>query len=67
MNFRKSKNKWTTEEVRKILEEKPIHQTGFFDANQQQLLHNNNGVKIDLDGWLALKQGNNKPSRFTNA
>jgi hypothetical protein len=66
MNFRKTKNKWTTEEVRKILEEKPLHQSAFFDANQQSLIHNNIEDKTDLKEWLTLKQGNNKPSRFTS-
>jgi len=66
MNFRKTKNKWTTEEIRKILDEKPLHQTGFFDAAQQSLIHNSSEGKTDLKEWLSSKQGNNKPSRATS-
>jgi len=64
MNFRKTKNKWTTEEVRKILEEKPIHQTAYFNQNQEKLVHNPNEGAFNLEGWLAPQRGNNKPSRF---
>lgn len=41
MNFRKTKNKWTIDEVRKVLEEKPTHILAHIDSNQQQLIHNN--------------------------
>jgi len=67
MNFRKTKNKWTTEEVRKVLEEKPAHILANIDPNQQQLIHNSaSSDKSALDSWLSLKQGNSKPNRFTS-
>lgn len=61
MNFRKTKCKWTTDEVRKILEEKPIHIVANIDSAQQRLIHNKNEAS---DTWLTLKQGNSKPNRF---
>jgi len=64
MNFRKTKNKWSTEEILKVLEEKPLHVAAHFDAKQQQLIHNNIGAQ---DSWLTLKQGNSKPNRFVVA
>jgi hypothetical protein len=60
MNYRKTKCKWTKEEVLKVLEQKPVHQTTHFDLEQQSLLHNNN---IDMFDYLLRKQGNNKKSR----
>lgn len=64
MNFRKTKNKWTTADVERVLSEKPDHCTAHFDQNQQQLLHNKSGVDFDLNGWLGAAQGNRKPNRF---
>jgi hypothetical protein len=62
MNFRKTKKKWSKEEIGKILEEKPIHQTAHFDQNQARLIHNN----FDIGSWLELKKGNNKVAIATN-
>ncbi|MFA5358153.1 MAG: LAGLIDADG family homing endonuclease [archaeon] len=66
MNFRKTKCKWTTEEVERILNEKPLHFTAHFDENQQDLLHNQSGDKFDLNEWLAARQGNRKQNQFVN-
>ena len=62
MNFRKTKNKWTVEEIETILNAKPIHQTAHFDEKQASLIHNS---KVDLHKWLSHNQGNSKKSRFT--
>ena len=64
MNIRKTKNKWTTEEIRKVLDDKPAHITAHIDSNQQQLIHNQNPAS---ESWLTLKQGNSKPNRFVDA
>lgn len=61
MNFRKTKNKWTTEKVKRIFEEKPVHITAHIDLDQQQLIHNSSSAS---DSWLCLKQGNSMPNRF---
>jgi hypothetical protein len=63
MNFRPTKNKWSTEEVRKILGEKPVHILAHVDPNQQQLIHNSNSAP---ESWLSQKQGNSKPNRFVS-
>lgn len=62
MNFRPTKNKWNTEEVRKVFEENPEHITAHVDPNQSHLLHNNNSHSSN---WLEKKQGNSKPNAFT--
>jgi hypothetical protein len=55
MNFRPTKNKWSKEEIQRILEEKPCHILSNIDTNQQQLIHNNNSFS---ESWLEIKQGN---------
>ena len=64
MNYRPTKNKWTIEEVRKVLEEKPLHFSAHFDPNQQQLIHNKSNPDFNQKEWLAPKQGNSKPTHF---
>lgn len=64
MNYRPTKNKWTTEEIKKILEEKPNHFTAHKDPKQNQLLHNNNP---SFPKWLSKDQGNSKPKKFVCA
>jgi len=59
MNYRKSKCKWTKEEIIKVLDAKPIHQTAHFDPEQEKLIHNNN---LDMFEYLKLRQGNRKKS-----
>jgi hypothetical protein len=66
MNFRKTKSKWTTEEVTKILDAKPIHQVAHFDPDQQPLIHNKDDSLFNMAQWLEAKQGNSKPSRLTS-
>lgn len=56
MNGRASKGKWAIEDVKKILEAKPIHNPAHFNEKQAKLLHTKN---IDLQGWLKYKPGNN--------
>jgi len=60
MNFRKTKCKWTKEEIEKVFEVNPIHQTAHFDPNQTSFLHNNS---FDQKSFLEKKPGNNKASR----
>jgi hypothetical protein len=62
MNYRKVKNKWTTEEIKKVLEENPTHIEAHFDPNQAQLIHNE---RAQNSSWLERKQGNNRPSQST--
>jgi len=64
MNFRRTKSKWTVEEIERIIDAKPIHQTAHFDEKQAQLIHNG---KVDLEKWLLPSQGNSKKSRFVAA
>lgn len=64
MNFRPTKNKWSTEEVQRILEEKPAHILAHSDSNQNQLIHNPEVSLSDSVQWLESKQGNHKPNRF---
>ncbi len=64
MNFRPTKNKWSAEEIKKILEEKPNHFTAHEDPEQTQLLHNNNP---SFPNWLSKDQGNSKPNKFVCA
>ncbi|MDD3160044.1 MAG: LAGLIDADG family homing endonuclease [Candidatus ainarchaeum sp.] len=64
MNFRLTKNKWSTQEISKILDEKPNHFIHHINQNQTNLLHNN----VDLNSnWLEKKMGNSKPSKFVSA
>ena len=62
INFLKRKNKWDTQTVKRILEEKPIHQTAHFDSNQTSFLHNDS---FDQKAFLEKGQGNNKLSKAT--
>ena len=64
MNFRKVKCKWTREEIEKVFEANPIHQTAHFHPEQQNLIHNNS---FDLNSFLEKKPGNNKQSLSTTA
>jgi hypothetical protein len=57
MNYRKTKCKWTKEEIIKVLDAKPIHQTAHFDPDQTSFIHNNN---IDMIEYLRLRPGNRK-------
>ena len=61
MNFRKTKNKRSTEEIEAILNAKPIHQTAHFNEKQEKLIHNEN---FDQRTWLAPKQGNHIKGRY---
>tara|TARA_Y100000310_G_C20695443_1_gene825368 strand:+ start:212 stop:898 length:687 start_codon:yes stop_codon:yes gene_type:complete len=57
MNFRRTKNKWSTDEIEKIWDAKPLHQTAHFDEKQASLIHNS---EVDLKKWLLPSQGNSK-------
>jgi len=60
MNYRKTKCKWTKEEIEKVFDAKPIHQTAHFDPEQTSFLHNDS---FDQKAFLEKGQGNNKKSR----
>jgi len=63
MNYRPTKNKWTTEEIERILNEKPVHILAQNDPKQAQLQHNNlapNSSLFDMAQWFESKQGNSK-------
>lgn len=60
MNYRKTKNKRSTEEIETILRIKPIHNPAHFDAKQAKIIHNEN---FDLETWLKSKKGNNIAGR----
>ena len=55
MNYRSTKRKWGAEEIEKILDAKPIHQTAHFNEKQENSIHNEN---MALKEWLRPRQGN---------
>ncbi len=60
MNYLKTKNKRSTEEIKRILEEKPTHLMSQFDKKQAKLIHNKS---FDQRVWLVPKQGNHIQGR----
>lgn len=48
-------------DIKRILDEEPIHQTAHFNPEQHELIHNNN---FDLEEFLEKKQGNNKRAKI---
>ncbi len=48
------------EEIEKVFEENPIHQTAHFDSQQTSFIHNNS---FNQKPFLEKKLGNNKTSR----
>jgi hypothetical protein len=60
MNYRKTKCKWTKEEIIKVLDAKPIHQIAHFNPTQTSLLHNDS---FNQKAFLEKKPGNNKASK----
>jgi hypothetical protein len=67
MNFRKTKNKWSIEDVKRIIAENPNHFVAHFDPNQEKLIHNKEGSFTNNLKWLESKQGNTQPTRKINS
>ena len=61
MNFRPTKNKWSTEEIKRILDEKPNHFVAHEAPEQAPLIHNS---ETHFSPWLEKNQGNSKPNKF---
>ena len=55
MNYLKTKNKRSTDKIKRILEQKPLHLMSHVDEKQAELIHNKS---FDQRVWLASKQGN---------
>jgi len=60
MNYRKTKCKWTKEEIEKVFNVNPEHIFAHNDPNQTSFIHNSS---FDQNAHLEKKQGNNKDSK----
>lgn len=60
MNYRRTKCKWTKEEIEKVFNSELEHISAHFDSKQAIIIHNNNLSNNEQKVFLRRRQGNNK-------